>query len=483
MKRALGIVLAGLAGCAGVDPEPEWRAVQELARERGAEGVRWERDQGDALRTREDVRAMLADGLTRDEARRIAILNNRRLQAALEEIGIAKSELVEAGLLTNPRLDSIVRFPLDPGTLEANLFFFLSDLWIVPARREVALFRTQTRLARVGILIVEVGTEALLAYDDLLFRNAERDLLASTLKVNQDTEERMKVRYAAGQANDAEVLRATGTALDTRVELARAEREQKQSRARLDELLGLPDEFLGYTLSGSLEALPDGGWSADQATAFALERRLDLAASRSEIKALEARLTLERARVFPNVQVGGGFEGDLKGGNAGGPALRAELPIFDQNQGEISRAQYELRQAVKELGASELEARRDVTEVLADLEFHRFHAKLYQEAIEATRQKAVDYADRFTDLMQLNFLFLLDARRDQLESRRGYLRSLRGWRAAQARLQFVLWAGSAQIAPDPGRREEMRGTSRQPQEEERGGGGRGSSRGGQGQQR
>ena len=41
----------------------------------------------------------------------VALLNNRDLQATYEELGIAQAELVEAGLLTNPRLLAEVRSP------------------------------------------------------------------------------------------------------------------------------------------------------------------------------------------------------------------------------------------------------------------------------------------------------------------------------------------------------------------------------------
>lgn len=437
-----------LVGCVGVDPTPEWNRVREFSAERGSGAVRWELDRDDVEATRQELKTLLSDGLTRDEARRIALVNNRHLQAALEGIGVAKADLVQAGLPRNPRLSGALRLPLDPGDLESTLLFFLSDLWLLPARKEMERLRTDARLARVGIVVVATGTEALSAYDEVLFRMAERELAEATLKVHTDTAERMKVRYHSGLANDLDVQGAIAAALEARVELARAERDLRRARAHLEEFLGVPRELSDFQVAGVLEEAPDENWKSDEAVEFALRHRLELEAARSEVAALERRVSLERRRVFDDVRIGAEFEGDLKGENAGGPALDLELPAFDQNQAQIARAIHELRQSRQELAASELEARREVSELLAELDFHRTHVRIYKEGLETARRKAVEFADKFTDLMQLNFLFLLRAREDELESRRRYLRSLWHLRRAQADLHRALWAGRAGAGPD-----------------------------------
>src|SRR5436190_656543 len=61
------------------------------------------------------VSALLKRPLTSEAAVQLALLNNRRLRASLEDVGIAHAELVEAATLSNPSLAASVRFPSGGG--------------------------------------------------------------------------------------------------------------------------------------------------------------------------------------------------------------------------------------------------------------------------------------------------------------------------------------------------------------------------------
>ena len=51
---------------------------------------------------------VLEDGLTEDEAVALALWNNRDFHATLSSLGIARGDLVQAGLLTNPQMNLFV---------------------------------------------------------------------------------------------------------------------------------------------------------------------------------------------------------------------------------------------------------------------------------------------------------------------------------------------------------------------------------------
>ncbi len=59
------------------------------------------------------------DGLSSDEAVSIALWNNAAFQVTVSQLGFAKADFVEAGLLANPVLSLL--FPLGPKQLEATL--------------------------------------------------------------------------------------------------------------------------------------------------------------------------------------------------------------------------------------------------------------------------------------------------------------------------------------------------------------------------
>ncbi|QLH35699.1 MAG: hypothetical protein HWD61_05805 [Parachlamydiaceae bacterium] len=58
------------------------------------------------------IQELLSQELSVDQAVQIALLNNPKIQAAFEEIGVARADLIQAGLLSNPLFEGIVRFPL-----------------------------------------------------------------------------------------------------------------------------------------------------------------------------------------------------------------------------------------------------------------------------------------------------------------------------------------------------------------------------------
>src|SRR5438094_8386570 len=115
MNRAIVWLFSGgvalVAGCASVPNDPELRDVQHSVAERSDQRVQWNQHGSEDHSVSDAVRRLLQNELTADESAQIALLNNRRLQATFEELGIAQADLVEAGLLKNPVFSAEVRFP------------------------------------------------------------------------------------------------------------------------------------------------------------------------------------------------------------------------------------------------------------------------------------------------------------------------------------------------------------------------------------
>jgi hypothetical protein len=103
-------LILSLASCASVQTQQEWKKVKAFSMERTGVETRWQQTEEDIRVAKESADKLLSDGLTEEDAVSIALLNNRKLQASFEEIGLAKADLVQAGLFTNPNLSA------EPGT-------------------------------------------------------------------------------------------------------------------------------------------------------------------------------------------------------------------------------------------------------------------------------------------------------------------------------------------------------------------------------
>ena len=120
--------LALFAACATVDPSPDHEEACLLIRQSTEREEVF--DPSAAPMSEADVDAVLQDGLSLDEALRLALLNNRRLQAGFLGLGVARAEFVQAGLLRNPSLGVAFLLPSGGGRpkIAIDVFESIVDL-------------------------------------------------------------------------------------------------------------------------------------------------------------------------------------------------------------------------------------------------------------------------------------------------------------------------------------------------------------------
>lgn len=430
-------------GCATVDPGPKWQELETLSEERTGEQMIWERTEEDAEIIKNRIDILLRDGLSRKEAIQIALLNNRMLQASFENIGIAEANLVQAGLLTNPVLGFFFAFPITSGNSGGGSLAFLSDLWTIPARKKVFEKQAQATIRQVGVTVVDTASEAALAYDDILYHKESLELEKENLRIVSNIQKRVKIRFEHGFGNEFDVRLVETEYFDQQVVVEDSMKALKMAEVRLRKALSLPNEQIEFELADSLEILPENSWDVEELVPLAMENRLDLAFARISVEQAENQIGFEKTQVFRNIGLGGAYEGDFgKGsGDSGGPILGIELPVFDQNQAQIAKADYELRQMKKSLAAAEMIARKQITDTVADLNFRRDEIAILRNNVQPAVKGKIEYAMKWGPRMQFNFLNLLDAQRSENALQREYLIALWQLRIADVNLQRVIWGG------------------------------------------
>ena len=93
-----------LAGCAAFSPDGGMSFVQYAARSEIGKDTVKVTSEAEARLARERIEALLTQPLAIDSAVQIALLNNRGLQAAYNELGISEADFVAASLPPNPRI-------------------------------------------------------------------------------------------------------------------------------------------------------------------------------------------------------------------------------------------------------------------------------------------------------------------------------------------------------------------------------------------
>lgn len=201
-------------------------------------------------------------------------------------------------------------------------------------------------------------TDALTARRLLRVAQADLDLTRELLSF-----EEKRLEAGAGTALDVRLAR-TAVGRATR-ELQRSEAAYAEARSRLAEAAGVPTtspEPVG-DLTSPARPSPD----RDALSARALATRSDLAALDRRRETARRRLTLERSRKIPDLEVSA-FTAREEGDDVTGLGVGISLPLFDRNQGGVARAESEVARADASRDAAELKIRQRVAATVAQYE-------------------------------------------------------------------------------------------------------------------
>ena len=442
--RVLGVVaVLSVAGCATVDPRPDYeKAKQEIRATTGEEVVH---DPDEPVLTGAEIGALLAAGLGLDEATRLALLNNRRLQAGFLALGVARADFVQAGLLENPSLSLAFLFPDAGGRVRwnADLVGSVAEIWQIPSRRALAQAGLEQRILELSRFAGELVAATKTAYFEAVAARAAREVGRANLELARRSLEGVRRLVEEGAASKVDESLAESLALAAELSFQRTEREEVAATRKLAALLSLEEDLLAVTLT---DPLPEPGWptvAREEVVAASLGVRPDLRAAARAVAAAEERVGLERKRRFPGVSAGASAERPEGGSSAdflSGPAAVLELPLFDQNQAQVSRAEFELAQSRKEHEALVAEAKQELRAALDKAEVASRTAAFAKSDLVPQAERSVYLATRAYELGDTTVLTLLQAQRVALEARRTALEAL--LEAALARIELERAAGA-----------------------------------------
>ncbi len=279
---------------------------------------------------------VLTDGLTEDESVAIALWNNPDFLADLSDLGLARADLLAAGLLQNPVLSLL--FPSGPKQLEAALRWPLEALWQRPRRVSIAQTNVEVVASNLVQSGLSVARDSKTAFADLILAKRLRDLDSLAAEQAEEIARLMRVRLRLGDISELEASAATQAAVAAAQQEHRSRSGASLAEDRLLALLGLGEQERRVALDPVVA-------TAEAAVVPALERLLDDAlAARPDLRAAELEVEAAANRVglakSERLKLTAAIDADETDGDRLllGPGLDFELPIFDRSQAEIARA-------------------------------------------------------------------------------------------------------------------------------------------------
>ncbi len=187
------------------------------------------------------------------------------------------------------------------------------------------------------------------------------------------------------------------------------------------------------------ERLPDlKGESLDEAALLKVAdtQRLDLSAARREVaNDLDFASTTRRWRWLGDLEAGYERESDTDGSRLRGPSLSLSLPIFNQNQSGVIRADAQAEMAQARLSDLELRVKNEVARGLDQLASAREIAEAYRTAVLPQREQLVASTQEEHNYMLVGVFELLQARRAQLDAYQSYVEAVRDYWIARSVLR------------------------------------------------
>lgn len=352
-------------------------------------------------------------GLSINDAISLSLIIDPGLKAQFEKLGISKTDLIQAGIPTNPRLDTIFQFPrtqCDKACIEVDLSFTLSDFWQIPLRKKIAQKELEIISQETSSMIIDLIMMAKQTYNRCMFEEAQLETTQKIYEHVKQLQHTIELRQLAGLASDYDIY-----FINTVVAL--------WANKVTDQQLELQNAYLGLRNSIGVEVinkplhikqklhdtttnvkLPDGA----KLVQFAKDHRPDVLMKRIKIQQAKNKRSLEKRKIIDNVTFGTAFTRGTDGSHLFGPSIGLDLPAFDWNQAQIERAQKEKNRAEQDLISVVALLEEDVLAIANKIKAQQDKIEIYQKEITPAIQQAIEFTKRYSSQMQLDTITFIN---------------------------------------------------------------------------
>lgn len=373
------------------------------------------------------------DVITLDQAVKEAMEKNLSLAAERLSIRVAEARQITAALRPNPVLTLDGDYLPVAGTGFSRMNG--AGPMEVAARTDFVLERGGKRrdrmaVAAAGKTVAELGVQDVMrrvildvqtAYVDIQQARENLTLAESNLKSLNGIVEINTVRVRNGDLAPVELNRSQVAALQYETAVRQAELQLRQAKTRLKLLMGRT-EAADFDVSGEIRRdTVSVNLAGLQQKALSLRPDLGLLEKTEALSQADLRLQIAQGKVDYTVGTMYHRQMSVTGrGNSLGLFFSAPLPVFNRNQGEITRARRDIEQAAARIRAMRASIG---TEVAAAWQQYSTSKQLLDDIESKLLGKAADvratteYSYRRGEA---SFVEFLDAQRAFNESRQSY---------------------------------------------------------------
>ena len=437
-----------LSACKTFSPDGGMSAVADVAGAGLNKNVVRISTQADSALAQGEVTRLLRAPLSADAAVQIALLNNRGLQAAYNELGIAEAVMVASSRPPAPSFSiSNVSTSLELD-IERQIVVSILGLVTQPARSRIAADRFAQAQLQAALETLRVAFETRRAFYRAV---ATREIAAAMTKFKSAAEasaELAKHLGETGALNQLDQARQQVFYADVAAQLATAQQRAMVEREQLVRLMGLWGDDLEFKLPATLPGLPAKLRALAAVEQEAMDRRVDLQIARFEVEVLAKSYGLTRATHFINVLDASGISKTQKDKGSGEPHsdgggfdVTFVVPIFDFGRPRVREAEQRYMQAVNLLAEQAVNARSEAREAYRSYRATYDIAGHYRREVLPLQQIIFDQSQLQANAMLIDVFSLLTEARQRIAANISGIEAKRNFWLANTDLSVAILGG------------------------------------------
>lgn len=386
---------------------------------------------------------VVPEQLTLTDALQLAMKNNPILLRDRQSLAIANANVRQAKQLPNPEFDinseSYPVFESNPGSFWNNqeLTFRAGQTIETAGKRSKRTRVAQQDLTATGSDVQnterEVRLETKRRYFAVVLAKAQVSLAQEILNQFDDVIRLNEARFKEGELSGLEMNRIRAERLRFYTDVLDSNLQLKNSKTALLEILGTSDISSSFDVTERL-ATTAQLVQLSELQQQALQSRPDLVAAQQRLERNRREVELQRAEAIPNVTPSFGYKRDF-GVNSAVFGIAVPLPLFNRNQGGVSKATAQVEQQRFEVTRSLLAVRREVQQGYQSLQTQTERLGALEKDYVPVARKTHEIAQESYRLGALDLIGLLDAERVYRETLRSYNQALFDYRIAVFQLE------------------------------------------------
>lgn len=437
---ALGLAAGLLVGCASGGAPLGGSAAAEFAQRELGVVLRWNQTPSSRVDSQLETDELLAEPLAADDAVRIALGTNPRLQQLLAAYAASAADARQLARPPNP-LFTFGRLTADGAVdIERKLAISLIDLFQSPQRRGQSRSLQQEADLRAAGEVLDIAMDARRAWIEAV--GARQSLqYAEQVHAAADAGATLALRMAEnGNFANVEHAREQAFLAEAIAELARARLAATQKREQLIRMLGLRTEQADrLVLPDYLPEIPAEPLAEAELSRRAFDERLDVRMARARLDATARSLGLTRVQSTVDALEFAGLRNSVSGGQRErGFEVDVRLPVFDFGDAKRANARATYLAALEQTAIIAVDAQSMLRESYASYRAAFQLAAHYRDVVIPLRQTiSEDSLLRYNGMLISVFELLADAR-DTASAVRSSIAAQRDFWIADAALRATV---------------------------------------------